>query len=69
MFKKFLDEMTNDLEGYKNFLFTGFDADNVILNIINNYATIKNNIISYIGPIINEKILIYNCRLLRHCPF
>ena len=55
MFKKFLDEMTNDLEGYKNFLFTGFDADNVILNIINNYATIKNNIISYIGPIINEK--------------
>ena len=57
-FKKFLDEMFNDLEGYKYFLFTGFDADNVILNIINNYSTIKNKIVSYIGPIINENCIL-----------
>ena len=50
--------MFNDLEGYKYFLFTGFDADNVILNIINNYSTIKNKIVSYIGPIINENCIL-----------
>ena len=60
-FKKFLDEVIEDMEGYNYFLFTGFDADNVILNIINNYKTIKKNIVSYIGPIINEhNILNYN---------
>ena len=53
-FKKFFDKICKDIEGYKYFLFTGFDANNVILNIINNYSTIKNNIVSYIGPIINK---------------
>ena len=57
-FKKFFDEICKDLEGYKYFLFTGFDADNVILNIINNHSTIKNNIVSYIGPIINQSSIL-----------
>ena len=57
-FKKFFDEISNDIESFKYFLFTGFDADNVILNIINNYSTIKNNIVSYIGPIINENCIL-----------
>ena len=56
-FKKFLDKICKDIEAYKYFLFTGFDADNVILNIINNYSTIKNNIVSYIGPIINKNCI------------
>ena len=57
-FKKFLDDIMENVENYKYFLFTGFDADNVIINIINNYNNIKNNIISYIGPIINENCLL-----------
>ena len=56
-FKKFLDKICKDIEAYKYFLFTGFDANNVILNVINNYSTIKNNIVSYIGPIINKNII------------
>ena len=58
-FIQFFNDICGNIENYKIFLFTGFDADNVIGNIIHNYSKIKNNIISYIGPIINE-----NCMLL-----
>ena len=57
-FKKFFDDICENVENYKYFLFTGFDADNVILNIINNYSNLNNNIISYIGPIINENCIL-----------
>ena len=57
-FKKFFDNICENVENYKYFLFTGFDADNVIINIINNYSTLKNNIVSYIGPIINENCIL-----------
>ena len=58
-FKKFFDDICENVENYKYFLFTGFDADNVILNIINNYVSMNNNIISYIGPIINENCILF----------
>ena len=57
-FKKYFDNICENVENYKYFLFTGFDADNVTINIINNYSTLKNNIISYIGPIINENCIL-----------
>ena len=57
-FKKFFDNICENVENYKYFLFTGFDADNVIINIINNYSTLKNNIVSYIGPMINENCIL-----------
>ena len=57
-FLKFFNETVENVENYKYFLFTGFDADNVINNIINNYSKLKNKIVSYIGPIINENCIL-----------
>ena len=57
-FKKFFDEISKDIKGYNSFLFTGFDANNVIENIINPHSTLKNDIVSYIGPIINENSIL-----------
>ena len=57
-FKKFFDDICKNVENYKYFLFTGFDADNVIVNIINDYSSLKSNIVSYIGPIINESSML-----------
>ena len=57
-FKKFFDDICKNVENYKYFLFTGFDADNVIVNIINNYSSLKSNIVAYIGPIINESSML-----------
>ena len=57
-FKKFFDEISKDIQSYNNFLNTGFDGDNVIVNIINNNSTLKDDIVSYIGPIINENNII-----------
>ena len=57
-FLKFFNETVENVENYKYFLFTGFDADNVINIIINNYKKLNNKIVSYIGPIINENCMV-----------
>ena len=65
-FLKFFNEAVENVENYKYFLFTGFDADNVINIIINNYNQLKNKIVSYIGPIINENCMV--CMEVLHNP-
>ena len=57
-FLKFFNGISENVENYKYFLFTGFDVDNVINNIIHNYNKLKDKIVSYIGPIINENCIL-----------
>ncbi len=57
-FLKFFNGISENVENYKYFLFTGFDVDNVINNIILNYNKLKDKIVSYIGPIINENCIL-----------
>ena len=57
-FLKFFNGISDNVENYKYFLFTGFDVDNVINNIILNYNKLKDKIVSYIGPIINENCIL-----------
>ena len=59
-FKKFYDKIITDPESYKNFLFTGFDVDNVLVTMLNMYnSNNKFDIISFIGPVMNENSILF----------